>query len=485
MTDLTSDLAPDPDATHDPVEEMEPGLEEPNARARFIDELLNQVGTDFEMGARAEFDDAKPAAFDASELVEWASHRAGVGIPDGSWIQYQHLDEEGSTMEVEEALATEGALLFWFSRDPIGDPERPRIAHVAVSLGDGRVVEATPGRHDIVRIADHGGRFTHAGEVPGLVGIDLTSSQAIDLWDKADRIAVDQDQDRIPDASEVEHGTDPGSTDSDNDGVSDLAAFQLNYFDESKDRSDLDADRDGLLDAAELRLGTDPNAFDTDGDGLDDHLEIMTGLDPNEFNTSIFARSDEGQSMGTYEQHAGAFGVYTLNEHLQYLRLEVDPTDPRVPDEFRQNFERFGREPSVDDEAAFDEWHRRFEEATREAEAAALEIAAGAEGDGRPDDEAIGPPPGATDQRPAEPVDGPDFDLLDAELEVIETDLLQPFDEFGPDPAPVGGLPTIEPVEIELPVDLDLLGPPADPAVDTDPAVDPIDPAGSGSDPGA
>ncbi|MEM9565510.1 MAG: hypothetical protein AAGA93_23000, partial [Actinomycetota bacterium] len=467
-----TDRAPDGAAVaDDEVEDFGPGLEEPNARARFLIELLDQVGTDFEMGARAEFDDAKPAAFDASELVEWASHRAGVGVPDGSWLQYQHLDDEGATMEVDDALQTEGALLFWFSRDPIGNPDRPRIAHVAVSLGDGRVIEATPGEHDIVRIAEHDGRFTHAGEIPGLVGVDMTINQSFELWDRVDRIADDQDQDRIPDRVEARRGTDPGSTDSDNDGVSDLAEYQLDFHEHSRDRSDLDADRDGLLDVAELRLGTDPNSFDTDGDGIDDHLEIMTGLDPNEFNVSMFARSEVGQSK-SHEAHAGSFGTQTLDEHLQYLRLEADPTDPRVPEWYRENFERFGREPSVENEAAFDEWHRRFEEAKQADEASAGTDdpstttdegdadGLGAESPPAADQESaddasptaadVIPPPageaavadgalpvagvdgalpvaGADGVLPVDGADaGPDFGALDDDLAVIETDLLEP-----------------------------------------------------------
>ncbi len=477
--------SPDPAADSAP----DPADDDANPRARFLAEVLAQVGTDFEMGAKAEFDDAKPAAFDASELVEWASHRAGVGIPDGSWIQYQHLHEEGATMSVDEALGTEGALLFWFSRDPIGNPDRPRIAHVAISLGDGRVVEATPGEHDIVRIAEHDERFTHAGEVPGLVGVELTSDQSMDLWRTANRLESDQDQDRLHDATEAEtHGTKPGSTDSDNDGVSDLATVQLNYFDDMVDRSDLDADRDGLLDVAEIRLGTDPNSFDTDGDGLDDHLEIMAGLDPTEFNTSMYARSDEGQNLGDHEERAAVFGIATLREHLNYLRLEADPSDPRVPTELRENFERLGREPSADDEAAYDEWHRRLRELQGDGPVEPpADEAAGAERDLAERDPAerdlaepdpAEPETGVEDPQSAAGDQGPDFQAIDQEIELIESDLLEPFDELSVDP--VSELPTIEPIDIDLPVDLDLLGPPVEPTpAPVDPGFDPEIGAGS------
>ena len=57
-------------------------------------------------------------------------------------------------MPVQEALRTPGALLF-------------RPGHVAISLGDGRTIEAR-GRRYGVGIFDGAGRFTHAGWPPGL-----------------------------------------------------------------------------------------------------------------------------------------------------------------------------------------------------------------------------------------------------------------------------------------------------------------------------
>ena len=44
-------------------------------------------------------------------------------------------------MSVEQALKTRGALLFYFSQPPTG-AGRPAEAHVAISLGDGRTIEA-------------------------------------------------------------------------------------------------------------------------------------------------------------------------------------------------------------------------------------------------------------------------------------------------------------------------------------------------------
>lgn len=358
MTDLQTEPQNVPDA--DSGADAAADADVPNTRVVFLEKMLSQVGKKFEMGARAETDDPSPHAFDASELVEWASHQAGVPVPDGSWIQYQHIDEHGSTLDVEDALATEGALLFWFSEDPLGRETRPDVAHVAVSLGDGRVIEATNGKHDIVRIAEHGGRFTHAGEVPELVGVSLSSEEAIEMWQRADFIAEDLDRDGILDSAEKALGYDPGMIDTDRDGIRDGTEAQIGWYDEVADRRDLDADGDGLLDAAEIRLGTDPYKVDTDGDGIDDHLEIMTGLDPHRFDSSIFARSDEGLAKGSHEDNAMAFGTMTLQEHINYLRLETDPDDPRVSVEFKENFALFGREPDPSDEAAYDEWHKNY-----------------------------------------------------------------------------------------------------------------------------
>ncbi|MEM9565798.1 MAG: hypothetical protein AAGA93_24470, partial [Actinomycetota bacterium] len=65
------------------------------------------------------------------------------------------------------------------------------------------------------------------------------------------------------------------------------------------------------------------------------------------------------------------------------------------------------------------------------------------------------------------PVDGadagPDFGALDDDLAVIETDLLEPFDELVVESPAAVELPPVDPIEIDLPTDLDLLGPPLDP----------------------
>ena len=132
---------------------------------RFLSSAADQVGDEFRFGAEVRMNDADPDEFDCSELVEWSAHQAGVRMPDGSWNQFKHLNRAGTTTSVEEALDTPGALLFRFGSDPLNTKGRPAGSHVAISLGDGRVVEATTGG---VRIIERTEGWTHAGVIPGL-----------------------------------------------------------------------------------------------------------------------------------------------------------------------------------------------------------------------------------------------------------------------------------------------------------------------------
>ena len=120
----------------------------------FLQAALAQNGDRYVFGAEAALNDANPHTFDCSELVQWAAHRAGVSIPDGSANQLAHVRRHGTEISVEEALRTPGALLF-------------RRGHVAISLGDGRTIEAR-GRNYGVGIFNARGRFTAAGLVPGM-----------------------------------------------------------------------------------------------------------------------------------------------------------------------------------------------------------------------------------------------------------------------------------------------------------------------------
>lgn len=113
--------------------------------------------------------DADPDAFDCSELVEWACARLGVAptVPDGTWYQIRHCRDRGTETTVDDAVATQGALLFRFSSDPFTGG-RPSSAHVAVSLGNGSTIEARGSAWGVGSWEAEGRGWAHAGLVPGV-----------------------------------------------------------------------------------------------------------------------------------------------------------------------------------------------------------------------------------------------------------------------------------------------------------------------------
>lgn len=120
----------------------------------FLRAALAQNGDRYVYGAETRLDDANPDTFDCSELVQWSAAQAGVEIPDGSANQRAWVRRNGTEISVEQALRTPGALLF-------------RDGHVAISLGDGRTIEAKGSRYG-VGVFNARGRFTSAGLVPGM-----------------------------------------------------------------------------------------------------------------------------------------------------------------------------------------------------------------------------------------------------------------------------------------------------------------------------
>ena len=131
----------------------------------FIAAALSQIGKPYVFAAEVSPAEPSPAAFDCSELVEWASHRAGAPLPDGSGNQIAACERAGTVISLEEARRTRGALLF---RRPRPIPGGWAPGHVAVSLGDGTTVEAMDRAHGVCRgRADRPG-FDLGALVPGL-----------------------------------------------------------------------------------------------------------------------------------------------------------------------------------------------------------------------------------------------------------------------------------------------------------------------------
>lgn len=211
---------------------------ETNANQAFLDSAIAQDGDTYVFGAETSMDDANPDTFDCSELVQWAAAQAGVELTDGSWLQYQHVQKGGGEMSVEQALQTPGALLFRFGSDPNGSG-RPKGAHVAISLGDGRTIEARGSKYGVGFFDAKNRGWTHAGAIP-----ELGTGAAVP------RI--------LPDSM-----TSAG------------ALSQMGLQAPQEIQADGDTDGDGLLDRVEIAIGTDPFSADTDRDGFIDSVELL------------------------------------------------------------------------------------------------------------------------------------------------------------------------------------------------------------------
>ncbi|MGB3185599.1 MAG: NlpC/P60 family protein [Ornithinimicrobium sp.] len=289
-----------------------------------VEAALRQLGDPYVFSADSDPHDADPEFFDCSDLAQWAVSQTGISIKGSSQGQYLDLKSQGRLLDVSTGIETKGALLFFFPSEPTGGPRLPG-SHVAISLGNGKVVEALPSGG--VQIRDAGDRFNHAGSVPGLgeanTLADLTSQQVVqfgydDIYPGAPLEVVDDtDADGLTDAFERLAGTDPELSDTDDDGLDD--AFEA--LRSGTDPLSPDTDEDGQSDAFEYAAGTDAGEMvgvagvigqgrfaenardgikDADSDGLSDHAESLLGLDPDEADTDRDGLSDAMEfALGT------------------------------------------------------------------------------------------------------------------------------------------------------------------------------------------
>lgn len=131
---------------------------------------MSQEGDAYVWGAEASASDTNPAAFDCSEIVQWVCGRLAVTpiMPDGSWLQARHCDQYGTLVSVDEAIRTEGALLFRFSESPFRYG-RPIRSHVAISRGDGTTIEARGRLYGVGSWTAFYRGWTHAALIPGVI----------------------------------------------------------------------------------------------------------------------------------------------------------------------------------------------------------------------------------------------------------------------------------------------------------------------------
>ena len=148
-TNLTGSTALDDDVT-----DVRKGLGS-TAIDNFVGIALAQKGKPYVWGASG------PGSFDCSGLVQWAAKWAGwSGVHKPVTALLASCQHGGRILPVAQGINTRGALLMRVGRGATN--------HVAISLGDGRTIEAM-GRAYGVTIGTTKGRFTTAGLLPQMI----------------------------------------------------------------------------------------------------------------------------------------------------------------------------------------------------------------------------------------------------------------------------------------------------------------------------
>jgi cell wall-associated NlpC family hydrolase len=121
---------------------------------KFVQVALAQTGKPYIYGFEVSLTDPNPRAFDCSELVQYAAAQAGIipAVPDGSEAQINDCD----IIPIDAAIGTRGALLW-------------HPGHIAISLGNGRTIEASSSDRPIGQL-NAKGRFQRGGLIRGAHG---------------------------------------------------------------------------------------------------------------------------------------------------------------------------------------------------------------------------------------------------------------------------------------------------------------------------
>jgi hypothetical protein len=350
-------------------------LGEDSQLERFLKLAVAQAGDPYDSAhGEPDTNDPNPSTLDCSELVQWAAHMSGAEITDGSWLQYFQLQDRGGAMSVEDAMNTPGALLFSFDPPPTRGGGRPHHAHVAISLGDGRTIEAMGTKQGIKIASKDSGRWTGAGMIPEFQGQHVDMDEVLAWTGRDDDVASElldvpidpnatgDDEPPLPDddltaGDDVGKGVaqagspphpvdDPSAPDAHQQSAVDDAAtnaggadtdhdllpdhFEMKY---GLDPNSTDTDGDGITDGYELIvLGTNPDDADTDFDGLSDGLELSLGLDPNAADNPD-ADADDWAVPDDLDVDSDGDGITDWGERLAHTNAhDVDTDDDGVSD---------------------------------------------------------------------------------------------------------------------------------------------------------
>lgn len=141
----------------------------------FVNLCLAQKGDKYIFAAEASATDPNPEAFDCSELIEWASHRLDIVMPDGSMNQRAYCIGAKTMISIDKARRTRGALVF-------RDPSITGTGHVAVSLGDGTTIEARGSAYGVGVFPFDNRGWTEAALHPGLDYKKKVKPELDDFW---------------------------------------------------------------------------------------------------------------------------------------------------------------------------------------------------------------------------------------------------------------------------------------------------------------
>jgi cell wall-associated NlpC family hydrolase len=239
----------------------------------FLKVAKAQRGDTYDYSYTPAASDPNPSRFDCSSLTQWAAGKAGVGLKRTAEQQYTWAKNHHNDIDVEQALKTPGALLFYFNGDP-SHALPAGSAHVAISLGDGRTIEARGSDYGvgIFSATNRFHKFNRAAVIPG-----ISDAAGLQAYDEAHRTATTVALAETGDATATSaHGDQSAAAATATYGIeSGKKMGEPDHF-RGAGKVDKDSDHDGLTDAFEALAGTNANDRDSDDDGLTDGYEAMT-----------------------------------------------------------------------------------------------------------------------------------------------------------------------------------------------------------------